>query len=132
MFLKERSITWKYYSSLAKITHVWRDWHTQVHDHWQIAFGLVSAKEHAGKMIHQCKSGRWGSVHHIEQGMHTATPFKIAYCLTSAIKSLPLATDRIDTPSDNMPTPPLALLDSNAKAEEDQAADMITTSELAT
>lgn len=53
----------KYYSSIAKLCHLWRDHNRQVYTNWVDQFGAVSANEHTRTLIPKCISGRWGAIH---------------------------------------------------------------------
>ena len=56
----------KYYASLAKLMHIWRDNSRQVFLYWIARFGAVEAARHAKRMPPCCNSGRWGSISIVE------------------------------------------------------------------
>ena len=58
---------YKYYNSLCKVTHLWRDSPDAIYEVWQKLFGLESAYKHAYTLPSQCIAGRWGSVYACEK-----------------------------------------------------------------
>ena len=67
LLLKAHGIKWKYFSSIAKICHVWRDRAPKVFEIWNELFGAEDALAHAKKLIPAAKGGRWGSIEQIEK-----------------------------------------------------------------
>ena len=53
---------WRYFSSIAKLTHLWRDLCAALYAEWITVHGHVSANAHARKLIPRCAAGRWQSV----------------------------------------------------------------------
>ena len=53
---------YKYFPSLTKICHVWRDRAQQVFEQWVAKYGRKSAKACCGNLCPKCIAGRWGSV----------------------------------------------------------------------
>ena len=50
----------KYWSTIAKTIHYWRDRHNAMYTDWVQAFSVVEADKHAKKISPQPISGRWG------------------------------------------------------------------------
>ncbi len=53
---------WKYYATLTKLSHIWRDHGPTVFHIWSRLFGLPEAHTHARKLLPRCIAGRWGTV----------------------------------------------------------------------
>jgi hypothetical protein len=60
ILLESFEISWKYFGTLAQITHCWRNAATPLYKHWQIAHG--SPPGSISRMCPKCLSGRWCSV----------------------------------------------------------------------
>jgi hypothetical protein len=84
VFLRDWDVSFKYYASIAKIVHIWRDYCRDVYTTWLAMFGPVSANEHARRMVPKCISGRWASVHQ-SQKMSKSAPW-IASVLKAVIE----------------------------------------------
>ena len=65
-WLQRVGAPFKYYSSLAKLMHIWRDNARQVFLSWLARFGAVEAVRHAKRMPPRCIAGRWGSISVVE------------------------------------------------------------------
>jgi hypothetical protein len=63
---KDRGKDFRYYSSLAKSSHIWRDNSTKFFIKWLKLFGARSARAHAMKLAPAVISGRWNSTGAIE------------------------------------------------------------------
>ena len=57
----------KYFSTLAKISYVWRDGTKQVYKTWAELYGDVAAYTHCKNIIPKCVAGRWGSIADVEK-----------------------------------------------------------------
>ena len=62
----------KYYSAIAKILHVWRDYAKSWHTAWKKLFVALDARKYAAKRPPLALSGRWGAVHNGE--LHILAP----------------------------------------------------------
>ena len=65
-WLQRVGAPFKYYSSLAKLMHIWRDNARQVFLSWLARFGAVEAVRHAKRMPPRCIAGRRGSISVVE------------------------------------------------------------------
>lgn len=65
--LLSKSKPWKYYTSLAIATNVFRAQAKEVHLQWCMLFGPVDANQKVKKLFPRCQSGRWGSIHTTEE-----------------------------------------------------------------
>lgn len=70
--LKHTGRRWKYFSSLAKISNVWRDNSPAIYREWTRQHGVASAFAHARALIPKCCAGRWQSVETQEVILHAA------------------------------------------------------------
>jgi hypothetical protein len=66
-WLKGRGIGFKYYSSLAKISHLLRDKATAVFNSAIALFGTKVAMDHTRRIFPSCIAGRWGSCSAVEK-----------------------------------------------------------------
>jgi hypothetical protein len=57
---------WRYFSALAKLVYIWRDWAKAFHSTWISLFDALSAHKHALKLPSRCVAGRWGSISQTE------------------------------------------------------------------
>jgi hypothetical protein len=55
-------LRWRFFSSLAKLIHVWRDCPRQVYDTWSSVYGIDIARQRALRLPAKCIAGRWGSI----------------------------------------------------------------------
>jgi hypothetical protein len=78
--------SYKYYSSLAKVVHVWRDHSRAVYARWVTLFGAVSANKHAKTVIPRCLAGRWGSVHATQARTNAAGELQLGTTLVSILQ----------------------------------------------
>jgi hypothetical protein len=85
LFLKSSNHTLRYFSTLAKITHLWNQNLRRVFLIWQCSFGAESAVAHALKKLPRCIAGRWGSVAALQDRLMAASASKVAAVLTAAI-----------------------------------------------
>ena len=60
-------IQWNYYSSLCKLTHIWRSEARGIYAAWKRAHGAAAAETHAANLPNKCISGRWLSVSNTER-----------------------------------------------------------------
>jgi hypothetical protein len=65
-FLAKHGKSFKFFGSLAKISHVWRDAGGDVFDMWHSMFGAINARQFANKLPPKCLAGRWDSVYACE------------------------------------------------------------------
>ena len=65
--LQSAGITWNYYSSLCKVTHIWRTEARNIYSTWKHAHGAESAEKFPASLPPKCISGRWLSVSNTEQ-----------------------------------------------------------------
>lgn len=65
--------TWRYFASLAKIAHCWRDQARTVFNVWVARHGPQSAMEHAMRLPARPMSGRWGTVTSAEKSILAPT-----------------------------------------------------------
>ena len=56
----------KYFSSVVKILHCWRDYHKKIHSRWFDLYGAAEAAKFARRRPPQALSGRWGAVDAVE------------------------------------------------------------------
>ena len=114
--MSEAKFGFKYFSTLAKLTNVWRENARSLLEIWVAIHGDLSAADKAIKMAPRCIAGRWGSVSKTEAflmnaGEHeTAAAFKMLMgkkgprtLLTSAI------ADEPETASSNAVIPDIAM-----------------------
>ena len=86
-WLRSMGRQYKYFSSLTKITQVWRD-HTQdVYDVWVQRYGLESARECVSTLCPQCVAGRWGSIAKTESRFELLTMEKLHVVLSQVLKN---------------------------------------------
>eukprot|EP00969_Alexandrium_andersonii_P144687 6398167-Alexandrium_andersonii.AAC.1 len=57
----------KYFSGLAKVSHVARDKARVLFERWHDRFGAADALAHVRQLCPRCLSGRWGSVTAVEE-----------------------------------------------------------------
>lgn len=62
-------IKWRYYASLAKIVHCWRDNAKAMYDCWVREFGVLEAEKLASKLPAKCIAGRWCSIFDTERDL---------------------------------------------------------------
>lgn len=67
----------RYFSSLAKITHVWRDLARLVFENWTSNYSAQDAMLHARTLVPKCIAGRWGSISATELRLLSATEPKV-------------------------------------------------------
>ena len=53
--LRDDGVPWTYYSSLCKLTHLWRDMSRQIYSEWKRRFGPASAEGH----VAVCRQDVW-------------------------------------------------------------------------
>ncbi|CAK0836755.1 unnamed protein product [Prorocentrum cordatum] len=66
-FLGRVEKTFKYFSSLSKVTQVWRDMAGDIYDIWKGTFGPRAARECAARLPPKCLAGRWDSIYSTEK-----------------------------------------------------------------
>jgi hypothetical protein len=86
VWAKEQHKTWRYFSSLAKLVHIWRDYAKAIYDHWAVVHGATSAQQHARTLIPKCIAGRWGSIAGTEQRLAFSGHEQIQIVLQKVIK----------------------------------------------
>jgi hypothetical protein len=59
---KDNGKTWGYFSSLAKLCHIWRDAARLIYLTWVQFHGAESGWSNARVLIPKCVAGRWGSI----------------------------------------------------------------------
>ena len=64
--LKAAGKPWKFYTSMAKLAHLWRDQSKDMFATWRRIHGDASAVRIALKMMPDCIASRWGSVDAVE------------------------------------------------------------------
>ena len=52
----------KYFSSVVKLLHCWRDYSQKIYSRWAALYGVASASQFARARPPQALSGRWGAV----------------------------------------------------------------------
>ena len=86
-FLMSHNISWRYFGSLAKLTHIWRHHARRVFVLWKETYGseeaLAFAKTCPGKPI----AGRWGSIFAIQDRVAKAGFAKVAAILQRVCRS---------------------------------------------
>eukprot|EP00973_Karenia_brevis_P083689 11611262-Karenia_brevis.AAC.1 len=61
-WLKKNGHTWRYYSGIAKLVHVWRDSSRNMFKEWVYTFGAQDAIRCARRLPPKPVSGRWGCI----------------------------------------------------------------------
>eukprot|EP00959_Pyramimonas_sp_CCMP1952_P287669 6016008-Pyramimonas_sp.AAC.2 len=83
--LSEFKKPFKYYTSICKLTNVWRDLAKTVYAVWVRIFGASDAAAHALHLPARCVAGRWSSVNSCELRYTRAGRTKIALVMKLAI-----------------------------------------------
>lgn len=97
---------WTYYSSICKLTHIWRDHAKTVYHRWEQSFGCADAQRFALKLPPRCIAGRWGSVKatedlYVDAGDHRIVPV-IQSIVAPKIEKEALEDDQPAGGNDNM------------------------------
>jgi hypothetical protein len=58
----------KYFASVAKILHCWREHARVIFAIWKLKHGAASSLKHARAVPPKCCAGRWGSIAESEAG----------------------------------------------------------------
>jgi hypothetical protein len=66
-WLSSMGYNWKYYSSIAKLTNVWRENGRRFMVRFMAMYGSTITDAVASKLPHRCQAGRWSSVFETEK-----------------------------------------------------------------
>jgi hypothetical protein len=61
-WLGRNRLKFRYYSSIAKVIHVWREYNRSIYTKWAALFGAISANNNTRTLVPRCIAGRWGSI----------------------------------------------------------------------
>jgi hypothetical protein len=104
-WLAHNRYTWKYYGSVAKLFHVWRDLAVRYFKCWVILFGPERAMLCAFANPPMCISGRWGCISRCEARVDTCTALELATVVVRVF------SDMAPAPASAAHPPPLANAD---------------------
>ena len=85
VFLNSRNRTYKYYASLTKLSHMWRDHGALAYEIYRAKFGNLDALKFARKVLPRCISGRWGTVTATEAPLFAAGMHKVVEVFGSLV-----------------------------------------------
>ncbi len=86
MWLARVGAKFQYYSSLAKLVHVWRHNAKLIFFVWAIRFGTVSATELAMALPPSCSADRWGNIHIVKKFLTAAGLDKVFFVVADVIE----------------------------------------------
>lgn len=89
---------WKYFASVSKIMHCWRERARPVFETWRRLHGDESAVAHAKALPPRCISGRWGSISASEHVLDYAGSVKVRTVFAIAMDKMDKKTDAAAAP----------------------------------
>ena len=81
---------YKYFASICKLVHCWRDKCKRIYDAWKEVHGAESAMRFARKLPARCIAGRWGSISNTEAYLTSFGPDPMS-CMEMALPVLRMA-----------------------------------------
>ena len=84
--------SWRYYSSVAKLVHLWNDNSRAIFNVWRNSFGSEAAVKFAKNTMPRCIGGRWGSVFNVEALLSKLNPKHASAVINAVIAKRSMAT----------------------------------------
>ena len=86
LVLQKNEKAYKYYTTLCKLIHLWRDDAVKVYKTWVDMYGAEDANRFAKNLPPTCVAARWGSVGGIEIRLEDADMEKVAKVILKVVK----------------------------------------------
>lgn len=113
---------WKYFGTVAKILHLWREHVRACFEKWVARFGNGPAMKHCAKLPPRVVSGRWGSIRSGETAIETAGCDQLCPVLTDVLSKKALLN--IAPAIVHLPLPDAVAEPMNPSALADQSGDL--------
>lgn len=78
----------RYYSSVAKVVHLWRDYPSRMVQIWEGEYGVVSAWHACNRVVPAPIAGRWGRISEVEKFMLNRDIRKVLWRLRELCKEI--------------------------------------------